>query len=127
MAAKTLDEYIEQTNRDFFNLRKTSVLLTVDGFETIQRNVLEDYLPIITSRAVTVTLTAADMKKYWYKPRLLSKVIYNTENLYYLILQLNNLTVETFTPTQLILLDQSSREIIENIINKEINQGTITG
>lgn len=127
MAAITLDEYIEQTSRDFFNLRKTSVLLTVDGFETIQRNVLEDYLPIIVSRAVTVTLSPTDMAKYWYKPRLLSKAVYNTENLYYLLLMINNMTVETFTPTKLTLLDRASREIIETIINKEIKQGTITG
>lgn len=127
MSSKTLTEYIAEVGKDFFNLRKTSVISSVDGFEYLSYNVLENYLPIIKTNAVTVSLTAAEMKKYRYRPQLLSKVIYSTENLYYLILLLNDMTVETFTPEELTLINKSDRSIIENIINKEIKQGTITG
>jgi hypothetical protein len=125
MAVKTLTEYITTVSSDFFNLRKTSSLLVVDGFEVVLFNVLEPYLDILKKRAVLVTLTPPDVLKYKFKPQLLSKILYDTENLFYLILYMNNMTVETFIPEEVYLLNKSDRALVENIINKEQSQGTI--
>ena len=124
MSAKTLDEYVSQISKDFFRIRNTSVIKTVENFEVLDTLKIEPYLNIIRSNAVLVTLDEEDILKYKYKPQLLSQVIYGTENLYYLILLLNNMTVEEFIPKDIYLLTASNRTLIEDIINKENKSGT---
>jgi hypothetical protein len=125
MSSKTLDAYITEVSADFFNFRKTSIIKNVDGFEVLASNVIEPYIDILKARAVTVTLSPSDVIRYRYKPRLLSTRLYATENLFYLILLLNDTTVENFVPNQVTLLNTSDRQLIEGIINKERSQGTI--
>jgi len=119
MAAKTLTEYANSIDRDFFNLRKASKIAVHEGFEYLSYIVLENYLDILLENAEYVTLSDQEVKRFSYKPKALSKFLYDTENLYYLLLLLNNMTVETFVPKKIYVLSASNRTLIEDIINLE--------
>jgi len=124
-SSKTLTEYINEVKKDFFNLRNVSTIKVTDGFEELVSISVDKYIDILKAKAIKVTLNDNDTKTYKYKPRLLSKVLYDTENLFYLILLLNDMTVETFIPEEILLLNRSDRELIEIIVNKEKTAGNI--
>jgi len=117
--SKTLTQYASVVNKDFFNLRKVSKIETFDGFEFLASISIERYLDILLENAETITLSETEANKYKYKPKVLSKFIYDTENLYYLLLLMNNMTVETFNPTTLVVLSASNRSLVEDIVNLE--------
>ena len=54
--------------------------------------VFEKYYELLTDHAVTVTLTNDEYTRYRFKPRMLSKDLYGTYDLHYLLLKLNNIT-----------------------------------
>lgn len=125
IALVTLSDYISYVNSDFFNLRNTSSISVVDDFEYLNYNSLYKYKDILLKNCITVTLTPKELKQYRFRPRLLSKMIYGTENLFYLLLILNNVTVERFNIREIKLLSIADRSIIEDIINKEKSMGNI--
>jgi Base plate wedge protein 53. len=116
---KTLTDYANSIDKDFFNLRKASKIEVFDGFEFLSAIIIENYLDILKENAEYVTLSDEEVKRFSYKPKALSKRLYDTENLYYVILLMNNMTVETFVPKNLYLLSSSNRTLIEDIINLE--------
>jgi len=126
MASKTLSQYINEVSIDFFNLRKVSKLEVIDGFEVLQRISIEPYIDTLKSNAILVSLNPGDVSRYKFKPRLLAREVYGSENLFYLILMLNDMIVETFVPEQIYLLNRSDRSIVEDIINKERQQGRLS-
>lgn len=119
MAAKSLTDYISQVSKDLFYFRNISTIDNILGVEILSSIKMEQYLNILQKNAELITLDPLDVIKYSYKPQLLSQVIYGTENLYYMILLLNNATVENFIPKNIYLLSASNRALIESIINKE--------
>ena len=54
--------------------------------------VFEKYYELLTDYAVTVRLTEEEYLRYRFKPRLLSKDLYGTYDLHYLLLKLNYIT-----------------------------------
>jgi hypothetical protein len=116
---KTLTQYSTTVNKDFFNLRRVSKIDTFDGFEFLSSISIEAYLEILMEKAETVTLSDSEVARFRYKPKSLSKFLYDTENLYYLLLLLNNMTVETFIPSTLVVLSSSNRSLVEDIVNLE--------
>ena len=122
---KTLQEYANSVKKDFFNLRNASKIEKFDGFEFLASIAIEKYLDILKDNAEEITLSEEETKKYMYKPKALSKFLYDTENLYYLLLLLNNTTVENFIPRKIRVLRGSDRTLIEDIINLEKKLGNI--
>lgn len=122
---KTLTQYATVVNKDFFNLKKVSKIETFDGFQFLSSISVERYLDILLDNAESITLNDNEVKKYIYRPRALSKFLYDTENLYYILLLMNNMTVETFNPSSLVVLSASNRSLIEDIVNLERKLKTI--
>jgi hypothetical protein len=116
---KTLSQYSLAVNKDFFNLRKVSKIDSFDGFEFLSKISIENYLDILIENAESITLSDTEVKRYLYKPKALSKFLYDTENLYYLLLLMNNMTVETFNPSTLLVLSSSNRSLVEDMVNLE--------
>ncbi len=125
MAITTLTDYISSTRADFFYIKNNSVIRTVESFDIIDSVVIEPYIKILKNNALVISLSDKEIEMYRYKPRLLSKLIYGTENLYWILLFLNDMTVEEFVPKNIYVLTSSNRSLIETIINKERSLGTI--
>ena len=72
---------------------KTIVTNSLDEKFVVNMNCLfEKYYELLTDYAVTVTLTEEEYFRYRFKPRLLSKDLYGTYNLHFLLLKLNHIT-----------------------------------
>ena len=92
MYSHTLDEFIEAgsnvtvpTYADWcFIERYNNINFTV-------KNILSDYLVELKRLSTNVYLNNDELRKYNYKPRLLSADIYGTTDLHYLILLLNGI------------------------------------
>lgn len=57
----------------------------------VVKNVLRDYIYELKRVANLVTLTSEDIKKYKYKPKLMSADLYGSTEYYYIILMLNGM------------------------------------
>jgi len=90
------------TLEDFINKGKSSNILKYSDLLFYEKtkngllpsyNVLNNYINIIRNDSITVTVSLTDEEylKYRYKPRLLCYNIYGTQDIYYLILLLNNI------------------------------------
>ena len=100
-------------------------------------NLFEKYYDILLDNTVTVVLTEDEYLKYRFKPKLLSKDLYGSKDLYYLLIRLNNIytviefdfkEVKVFNTNIVSLLNEimvlESENYIENELSviKEINE-----
>lgn len=92
--------------------------------------VFEKYYELLTDHAVTVTLTNEEYLRYRFKPRMLSKDLYGTYDLHYLLLKLNNITsviyfdfteLKVFKPEIVSLLNEIQILEEENRIDNQMN------
>lgn len=92
--------------------------------------VFEKYYELLTDHAVTVTLTNEEYLRYKFKPRMLSKDLYGTYDLHYLLLKLNNITsviyfdfteLKVFKPEIISLLNEIQILEEENRIDNQMN------
>ena len=92
--------------------------------------VFEKYYELLTDHAVTVVLTNEEYLRYRFKPRMLSKDLYGTYDLHYLLLKLNNITsviyfdfteLKVFKPEIISLLNEIQILEEENRIDNQMN------
>jgi hypothetical protein len=92
--------------------------------------VFEKYYELLTDHAVTVILTNEEYLRYRFKPRMLSKDLYGTYDLHYLLLKLNNITsviyfdfteLKVFKPEIISLLNEIQILEEENRIDNQMN------
>jgi hypothetical protein len=100
-------------------------------------NLFEKYYDILLDNTVTLVLTEDEYLKYRFKPKLLSKDLYGSKDLYYLLIRLNNIytviefdfkEIKVFNTNIVSLLNEimilESENYIENELSviKEINE-----
>jgi len=92
MYSHTLPEFIEAGNNtsvpsyDYWCYKEL-----YNNIEFVVKNVLNDYLFELQNLCTNVYLTEKELKKYNYKPKLLSADVYDTTELHYLIMMLNGI------------------------------------
>lgn len=82
---------------------KTVLTNSIGEMFVVNMNLLfEKYYELLTDHTVTVTLSENEYLRYRYKPKLLSKDLYGTYDLHFLLLKLNHITsVVNFDFTEL--------------------------
>jgi hypothetical protein len=102
---------------------QNSIILAQASESTVQygiHSIIDDYLDEILEECVVLQLTNTEMMTYKYKPWLLSYHIYNTTDLDFLILRLNNMiSPKDFTKNKLTVIKPSGLELINKIYNAE--------
>lgn len=91
--AITLENFIDTNNRNKISYNKLSLFdKSSDGSKNmISYNILNDYLEELEAIALDVALTDEQYLKYKYKPKLLAYDIYGSQELYFVILYINNI------------------------------------
>lgn len=86
-------------------------------------NVLNDYIDELKDASVILELSDSEYLKYLYKPKLLSYDIYNSSELYFIILYLNNLyNVKDFNLKKIKVLKKDILEYaLSSIYNAELD------
>lgn len=88
-----LQDFIDTNTRNRISYNKFCLFdKSSDGLNNIiSYNILNDYLEELEKMSVTVSLTNEQYLKYKYKPKLLSYDIYGSQELYFVILYINNI------------------------------------
>ena len=121
----TLKEFIDTGNAasDNSDYKSISYYETRDGFEFTIKNLLDDYLVDLKEQCILIELSAQEVEKYKYNPKMLAYKIYGSTKLFYAILRLNNIcNVHDFTipGRKLYLLPKAKLSTALSIIyNKE--------
>ena len=99
----TLDQFIACQSDDVFCYNNLSFIDQIDNIKYNVYNVASDYLDEITSAyCVDVELTDDQLTRYKYRPKLLCYDIYGSQELYYLILIINDIcSIKDFTKKKL--------------------------
>lgn len=115
--AYDLESLIYEGNRNPYNSKDLSYLTKI-GEDIIQiGSVFDKYIDFIKESCIKVKLNEKERFKYRYNPKQLSDDLYKTEELWSLILKLNNLSSEIdFLPTNIYVVSPSNKAILNNII-----------
>ena len=83
-------------------------------------NLYEKYYELLLEHTVIVTLSDLDYKKYRFKPKLLSKDLYGTTELHYMLLRLNYVySVINFDFTEIRVFTADIKQLLNEIMVME--------
>jgi hypothetical protein len=114
----TLEQFIACQSDSNFCYNNLSFIDQIDNIKYNIYNVSSDYIDeIINNYCKTVTLSDNDLVRYKYRPKLLCYDIYGSQELYPLILVINDIcSVKDFTKRKLILPTKENMSIITKAI-----------
>ena len=133
----TITDYITQYNNEditFSEFFLKQVFTTDAGKKLLVNfeNIMIKYMPELKDLKVKVTLSNEEYSKYKYNPKLLSYDIYGTTELWFLILEANELhTISQFNSKTIYLfqtdiLNKASRILNLEVDNKNYNEDEIS-
>lgn len=116
--AYNLQGLISEGKANQYNLRECSTLIQIGNNVVVGGGcVFDKYIDFIQNETVTVSLTAQEQVEYKYRPKRLSLYLYNTEELWYLLLKLNNVSSEIeFKPKKVKVLHPDKLSILNQIL-----------
>lgn len=99
----TLDQFISCQSDTNFCYNNLSFINQIDNIKYNIYNVASDYIDeIISEYCITVVFTDDQLAKYMYRPKLLCYDVYGAQELYYLILIINDIcSIKDFTKKKL--------------------------
>lgn len=114
----TLDQFIACQSDSNFCYNNLSFINQIDNIKYNIYNVTSDYIDeIISNYCVNVVLTDDQLSKYKYRPKLLCYDLYGSQELYYLILIINDIcSIKEFTKNTLKLPTKANMPIITKAI-----------
>lgn len=117
----SIQEFI---NRKAYTTISYQNLSYTQPFEDIifpMKNILDDYIDYFKDKAVDIEFTDDEYFLYKYKPRLLSKYIYGSTELFFIILAVNGMASEKeFTKKTIKLVPSDTlSDMIQAIYNSE--------
>lgn len=104
----TLDSFINMKISDNMTYYNFSILEIIDGIVHLDHNLVEDYLPELKPKCVTVKLSNEELKRYRYCPDLLAYHIYESVQLDFIIMLLNDMVDPKEFDKQTIILPSAS-------------------
>ena len=97
--AITLLDLINEGKDNSYNIKDCSLLVSIgSNLLNVGGCVFDKYIDFIKNASTTIRLTDKEIEKYKYNPKKLSKDLYNTEELWFLLLKLNNISTEMDFP-----------------------------
>ena len=114
-----LIEFMKKQDTTHSKLHFKSSFDTSSGMLMINSgSILERYMDFITANSTTVAFSAEDFRKYRFQPKKLSLVLYQTTELWSLLLKINNMTSILDFKKRSLLIPPAS--IIFNLLNEII-------
>ena len=118
----TLSDFADLSNKDETTYRKLSIIDIENGIEFIDHNLFDEYMELIEPLAVDVDLTDDEFIRYRYAPDLVAYDVYNSVQLDYFVLALNNMVDPKEFDKRKIKLIKAS--FLSEIVNEIIKTNT---
>lgn len=121
----TIEEFVEMGACDEITYKNFSILAKFIGesstVEYAQDNIIYDYMDELLEKAITYEFSDDEYLKYRYKPKLLSYDIYDTTELFFIILAINGMcSVKDFNKRKIKILYKSDMfDLLNQIYNAE--------
>lgn len=114
----TLSQYIACQSDETFCYNNLSFIDQIDNIKYNTYNVASDYIDeLISEYCVTVQLSDDEFTRYKYRPKLLAYDIYGSQELYYLILIVNDMcSVKDFVKKKIHLPTKNNMSAITSAI-----------
>lgn len=114
----TLDQFIACQSDTSFCYANTSFIDQIDNIKYPVHNVVSDYIDeIIDTYCVHVVLSDDDLMRYRYRPKLLCYDVYGSQEVYFLILLINDMcSIKDFDKTDLMLPTKDNMKTICNAV-----------
>lgn len=113
-----LDKWVNTGKKNSFTLTNTSIkAYNSDNTSMVVSNILRDkYRGVITSYMINATMTS----RWYYKPKEVSYQLYNTVELWHMLLWLNNMTyISEFCQSTIKIFNPKYISLLTTIINRE--------
>lgn len=117
--AHDLLTYIEAGRNNNFYKATTDLFAQIGTSVVSIGDIFDKYTDFIFGETIKVRLTDSELVKYRYRPKQLSKDLYGTEELWTLLLKLNNIGTEIHFNKQAIRILDPESKILSKIINIE--------
>lgn len=114
----TLDQFIACQSDETFCYNNLSFIDQIDNIKYNTYNVASDYIDeLISEYCVNVQLSDDELTRYKYRPKLLAYDIYGSQELYYLILIVNDMcSVKDFVKKRIYLPTKNNMSTITSAI-----------
>ena len=126
--ATSLTDLIQEGKNNPYRKKDYSKFIQLgNNILTVGGNFIDKYWDFIEANKIKVNLEKdGSYIKYKYRPKDLSLLLYGTEELYYILLRLNNISHETEFIKKIIYV--ADRKSIKIILNKiiSLNEGELT-
>lgn len=115
---KTLTELIEVGKNNPYLKINAGIISKIGDNKLILETFYDRYIDFIKNYATKVLLTEEEMQRYRYKPKKLSYDLYKTEELWFLLLKLNNMSseIDFINKKRIYILEPSNIDILNRII-----------
>lgn len=116
----TLDQFISCQSDSNFCYNNLSFIDQIDNIKYNTYNVVSDYIDeLVEQYCVDVELTDDQLAKYKYRPKLLAYDVYGAQELYYVILLINDMcSIKEFVKHRLKLPTKNNMvELCKSIMN----------
>ena len=114
--AYDLETFIAEGMDNNFNTDETMFYTKIGNQQVVISNIYDKYIDFIKSYTKRIKLSPVELQEYKYNPKKLSYKLYGTEELYYLILKLNNISHEIeFNKKYIYLLEPRYKNILTQI------------
>jgi hypothetical protein len=116
-----IKQFIELGSENSLTLDNTSLLTETQGVTFPTYNILrQKYRGIILENSLQIELDDNLLNYYKYKPKLLSLKLYNTTELWHLLLWLNNMTsIMQFSQKKMVVFNPDAMDVLNKIIQRE--------
>lgn len=117
----SLDGFLKFSKLTTISYQNLSYIQPFKGILFPIHNILDDYINEFKEKATLVKFSDDEYEKFKYKPRLLSNYLYDSTELFFVILALNGIATEKeFTSKILYLLkNDDMKKLLETIYTKE--------
>lgn len=118
-----IEDNINNGKENSYILENISLYSKVDNIKIPTSNLFyEKYRGLILNNCVKVKIPENALKKYRYRPKLLSYELYGTVDLWYLLLWINNMyTTTQFNQQSIYIFNPKNISVLIRIIESEKN------
>lgn len=116
-----IEEFVQTGKENAYTLENSSIYKTLDNYSFPTSNVLRDkYRHIVESFCIEIELTEDEFEPYKYRPKTLSYRLYQTVDLWHVLLWINNIpTTSQFDQCKIKIIDPNRLYDIKLILEKE--------
>jgi len=118
----SIPEFIKAGINNSYTLHNTNIhFYTDDGYNLAFENVFRNkYRSIIMSNLLKLTFTDEEFNKYKYRPKLLSLDLYDTTDLWHILIWINDFeSIADFNKKTIKILNPEALTILNHIVEME--------